>query len=1000
MRESPDFHLITLGGLGLDAPRGTDTGTLRTQRRKLAVLTVLALSRKPVPRDRLVEMFWGDQDEHRARHSLSEAFSHLRRVLGRQAITTRQSEVALTGSASLTVDAVEFSDAVAAGALDRALALYTGPFLDGAYLGGSARFEEWADRERRRLEGLFLSASATRCRELADAGRWEECEACARRWLATEPLSAEAAARMLIALDAQDTHDALLRAAREYERLTALLAREYELEPAPEVTDLARRIGRRLAPSSFAAAESAPEQRTDARVVDESPRLEPEPPASVPTPAGPHHRTQHRSRLIPAVALAGMSLALVLLFGWRTASAPAREATARLAVLPFAVRGDSNVAYLGEGLVDLLSVGLDGAGIFRSIDPGRVLTAARADSTARGAASAADAAERLGARYYVTGTVVAADEQLRIMATLHERGTRDTLPPVIAQVAVDGSHDELFGLVDSLTALLLARAPDHPGGMLGRTASTTTSSLPALKAYLRGEAHFRSARYVEAFEAFQQAAGQDSTFALAHHRLALTATWAGGLWPSAAVAQRSGTAVRHAARLPRRPRMLVEGYHAWITGDFERAERLYREIVRQYPDESHGWYLLGEVFFHSNPARGRSIVESRQPFERVLAIEPNSQLALTHLARVAAREGQTVEAERLLTRLMDLVPEAEWPHLMALRASLRGTRSDRAAALERLRASANDEWVRVSAHRVAMFAHDLESADRMLQLITGPGRLPEVRAHAHLWLADLALARGRWSDAQPHFAAARALDRGFALLHEGHVAALAVLGVPPEDLRRLRDDLLGLDPNSNRRTEYPYLAVLNGLHPQVRLYLLAVLSARAGEPAAALRFRDSLQALGGDAQARELARGMAESVVGHVAAAGHDPRAAIAALERGRLVVPEGLLESEFGSQSLERWMRAEALVALGRHEEALSWYASLAEGLIDRVIYLAPAHLRQAQIHERLGRPGLAAQHYARFVTLWQDCDPSLRPLVDEARAKIGQLRRHQLEGRLSRSF
>ena len=64
-RESPDFQLITLGGLGLDAPRGTDTGTLRTQRRKLAVLTVLALSRKPVPRDRLVEMFrlWEEATE-------------------------------------------------------------------------------------------------------------------------------------------------------------------------------------------------------------------------------------------------------------------------------------------------------------------------------------------------------------------------------------------------------------------------------------------------------------------------------------------------------------------------------------------------------------------------------------------------------------------------------------------------------------------------------------------------------------------------------------------------------------------------------------------------------------------------------------------------------------------------------------------------------------------------------------------------------------------------
>ena len=40
------------------------------------------LRKRALPRDVLVEMFWGDQDEARARHSLDNALSHFRRVLG------------------------------------------------------------------------------------------------------------------------------------------------------------------------------------------------------------------------------------------------------------------------------------------------------------------------------------------------------------------------------------------------------------------------------------------------------------------------------------------------------------------------------------------------------------------------------------------------------------------------------------------------------------------------------------------------------------------------------------------------------------------------------------------------------------------------------------------------------------------------------------------------------------------------------------------------------
>ena len=48
---------------------------------------------------------------------------------------------------------------------------------------------------------------------------------------------------------------------------------------------------------------------------------------------------------------------------------------------------------------------------------------------------------------------------------------------------------------------------------------------------------------------------------------------------------------------------------------------------------------------------------------------------------------------------------------------------------------------------------------------------------------------------------------------------------------------------------------------------------------------------------------------------------------------------------------------------------------------------LRLAPLHDRWGKPQQAKEYYARFIRWWQDCDPELRPLVDEARRRFSEL-------------
>jgi DNA-binding SARP family transcriptional activator len=241
------LRLITLGRLGLEVPQGVSDESLNKRRRKLALLAVLAMSRRPISRDSLVEMFWGDQDEVRARHSLSDALSNIRKVLGRDSLTTHQADVALAEDAQLEIDACDFEEAVGDKNFELGVTLYGGPFLDGVYVAGSASFEQWVQRERTRLEGLFLQACDRQCMALARTRKWDECAALARRWLDAAPLSSSAALFLMNALKAPGTRDADQRALTEYERLAVRLSREFDLAPDKSVAALAKDIAQRLA---------------------------------------------------------------------------------------------------------------------------------------------------------------------------------------------------------------------------------------------------------------------------------------------------------------------------------------------------------------------------------------------------------------------------------------------------------------------------------------------------------------------------------------------------------------------------------------------------------------------------------------------------------------------------------------------------------------------------------------------------------------------------------
>jgi tetratricopeptide (TPR) repeat protein len=685
-------------------------------------------------------------------------------------------------------------------------------------------------------------------------------------------------------------------------------------------------------------------------------------------------------------ALAAIALCATLAGVWRFRESAARTTAGAareelVAVLPFAVYGRGEMAYLREGMVDLLSTKLDGAGDLRSVDA-RALLASLSATVAGGPGAGGDAAARLGANLFVMGSVVEAGTHLQLRAALYRQTPNGPTPQ--SDAAVEGPRDSLPRLVDRLVAQLLAGRLSGPRARLQRTAVLTTPSVPALKAYLQGESALRAGRSDAAKAALQRAVEEDTTFALAWYRLSVAVASSGER-----IGEAARQAVRYAGRLEPHDRLLLQAWLASWEFRYADAERMYRQAVAARPEDVEAWSQLAHVLFHGAAPRGRSTAESRPAWERVLALEPDNVDALGYLARIAMVERRLEDADTLLARALALNPEGDralvWQGYRGILLDDRAALDSAVAGMRRV----SDLGAWVIAWRMVEDTRDPLRARPMVEPLLDPVRPARIRASGRVLLAHTEVARGRWRAARAQLDTAAELDPAVAMQARTLFAVLPFVPVERTEVERVRTALLagsagiadappGVEP---QRPATPY--------PELQLHALGLLEARRGDPAAALDYARRLDGFDPPTSGVRI-RGplLADGVRAHVAWLGGKPAEGLAVmdsawqeLDRKPEVFPY-LLDSGH-----PRFLRAELLRMAGRHREALAWYGSVTEHFDKSIVYAAPVHLRTAEILDRLGRPAEAAAHYRRFVELWAECDPVLRPRVERARRRLQRL-------------
>jgi DNA-binding SARP family transcriptional activator/TolB-like protein/tetratricopeptide (TPR) repeat protein len=242
------FSLKLLGGVALEGSAGPVTGRA-AHKRRLALLAILAVARRPVGRERLIGYLWPDHPAEKARHLLSESLYVLRKELGEDALLSAGDDVALVAQ-TVASDVAAFEAALEAGELERAAALYQGPFLDGFYVADAPEFERWADGERDRLGRAYARALERLGEREEGAGREVHALAWWRLLARHDPFSSRVALRYLSALEeAGERAEALRFATAHAEFLRAELGVEPEDEFAGRADRLRAGVVREAAPA-------------------------------------------------------------------------------------------------------------------------------------------------------------------------------------------------------------------------------------------------------------------------------------------------------------------------------------------------------------------------------------------------------------------------------------------------------------------------------------------------------------------------------------------------------------------------------------------------------------------------------------------------------------------------------------------------------------------------------------------------------------------------------
>ena len=743
---------------------------------------------------------------------------------------------------------------------------------------------------------------------------------------------------------------------------------------------------------------------------------------------------RRRTRQLMSLALVALVLLTATIALSRRSPGPPAGVNPRhsILVLPFDnLRNEPSVEWLRDGSVSMLGLNLSQWNDLSVVDHERLHDLLVRHDLKVGDDIGLDMARRLareaGAWTVVLGEFTPAGDSLHVAARVFDvaSGKRVDVARVDDRAAAD-----VRPMFDALAAKLLdlSGAPNEIRIGLARS---TTGSLEAFRAYLRGLEQLNRWDLAGAQRDLERAIALDTTFGLAYYKLALTRGWVVGMEDSAT--QRAILrATKYSGNLPAHERTVINAYRAFYGGEYTEARSLYQNLLARDSADADAWYGLGEAWFHDTAGvnQAPAWTQALRSFKRTLSLDSNYALAYDHVHAMltesavakpyyALLPGDSFAVTRTSTgrALMDSVSMAAAAR-RARREALNTARNWVASQPATLRAHGAMVSAQISAGN---YQAALSEVERFREATPQHPELPFVEARIQFasGQVDRAAAQLRTAldtvaprDFQPYEGTPSVL---------GDIAAAANVFAYQGDLENAAK-AIDLADQVRREVLYePHWAAGDPKGESWRRSRLSELYAAAGAPAASLRqiWQSAAEAgrMATPERRKHLVHTGASAAIGlftglaadssalvELQAISGDPPSkevrALLAMSRGDSAAARRAL-AEPDSSSAAKYMypvynkpyAAQAYYLLGDYDATLRVLQDFEPGNLytagfdSRWGMLGRVRLLRGAAYERLGRRAEARQEYQQVLAQWKSADAELQPFVDQARRGLARM-------------
>ena len=543
---------------------------------------------------------------------------------------------------------------------------------------------------------------------------------------------------------------------------------------------------------------------------------------------------------------------------------------------------------------------------------------------------------------------------------------------VAAEAETRGPADQVARLADSLALQLLGELGQARPLGVTRSGGLGTHSLPALRAFLRGEQHFRRANWDSAQVSYDRAVELDSAFALAYWRLGMARRWETRMDDSLGLSYLLRAAGLNKG-LPPRESLLIscDSLLAFLSDGMlvdsatdrhiERLFRTARLLTQHYPTDPESWAALGEAGAHFGAGRGMGEESQLEAFARAIVLDSTFAPAYFHAIELAAFVDDWTMVRQYAVSLLALRPGWDDGASFARTVVRILDRRPSSAELDRL---IDTVPVQPLVNIVNTFVSAADSEEIGIEVgrrFSQRRSLFDEETREGLFAGTLAY-RGHLREAS------QLLGRHPGLMVAGTFTELAMFGlIPPDSADAVFERQIVEGPDTREADRSPPL----------RLGFPLPWWAARRDTTAIKRYGARLSRAGAGSQVPMLDLYLHAASSAYLALARGDTAEAAAQLQA---------LPATSGWVWYERLTLAQALRALGREREALAvldreFPSSLA--IFHRGIWA----LERARLAERLGDRDKARHWYGYVARLWRHADPELQPIVNETREALERL-------------